>query len=117
MMKKLIISLFMICFVLTLVACGNPGSALEQNRWYLNSYGEKNSPEQVLEDTEITASFDKGKGEVSGSGGCNTYFGDYKFSGSSLSISNLSWTERGCLSPEGIMEQEQEFLSLRSEVF
>jgi hypothetical protein len=50
-MKKLIISLFMVCTVLTIVACGTPGSALERNEWSLNSYGEQSNLEQVLEDT------------------------------------------------------------------
>jgi len=111
-MKKLTIFLFMACTVLTVVACGTSGSALERNEWSLNSYGEQNNPEQVLDGAEITAKFDKSKGEVSGSGGCNTYFASYKIDGNNLSISNLAWTERACLSPEGVMEQEQEFLSL-----
>jgi len=111
-MKKLIISLCIVCTILTVVACGTSGSALERNKWSLNSYGEQNNPEQVLDGTEITATFDKGKGEVSGSSGCNTYFASYEIDGNNLSISNLAWTERACLSPVGIMEQEQEFLSL-----
>jgi heat shock protein HslJ len=111
-MKKLIISLLMVCTVLTVVACGTSGSALERNEWSLNSYGEQNNPEQVLGGAEITAKFDKNKGEVSGSGGCNTYFASYEIDGNNLSISNLAWTERACLSPVGVMEQEQEFLSL-----
>ena len=100
------------CMILTTVACGTSGSALEQNEWSLNSYGEQNNPEQVLDGAEITAKFDKSKGEVNGSGGCNTYFASYEIDGNKLSISNLAWTERACLSPAGIMEQEQEFLSL-----
>ena len=111
-MKKLIISLCIVCTILTVVACGTSGSALERNKWSLNSYGEQNNPEQVLDGTEITATFDKGKGEVRGSSGCNTYFASYEIDGNNLSISNLAWTERACLSPVGIMEQEQDFLSL-----
>jgi heat shock protein HslJ len=111
-MKKLILSLCIVCTVLTVVACGTHGSALERNKWSLNSYGEQNNPKQVLDGTEITATFDKGKGEVSGSSGCNTYFASYKIDGNNLSISNLAWTERACLSPDGVTEQEQEFLSL-----
>jgi heat shock protein HslJ len=114
-MKKLIISVFMVCIVLIIIACGASGSALERNKWSLNSYGEHRNPELILEGTEITTTFDKGKGEVSGSGGCNTYFASYEINGNNLSISNLAWTERACLSPEGIVEQEQEFLSLLGE--
>jgi heat shock protein HslJ len=112
MMKTLIISLCMACTILTLVACGTSDSTLEWNKWALNSYGEQNNLEQVLDGTKITATFDKGEGEVSGSGGCNTYFASYEIDGNNLSISNLAWTERACLSPAGVMEQEQKFLSL-----
>jgi heat shock protein HslJ len=111
-MKKLTISLCIICTVLTVVACGAPGSALERNKWSLNSYGEQNNQEQVLDGTEITATFNKGKREASGSSGCNTYFASYEIDGNNLFISNLAWTERACLSPAGVMKQEQEFLSL-----
>jgi len=110
-MKKIIISLFIVCTVLTTVACGAHDSALEQNKWSLNSYGEQNNQEHVLNGTVITATFDKTKREVSGSGGCNTYFATYEINGNTLSISHLAWTERACLSPSGVMEQEQEFLS------
>ena len=111
-MKKLIVSLSVVCIILSAVSCGTSGSTLEQNKWSLNSYGDQNNPEQVLDGTEITATFDKAKGEVSGSGGCNTYFATYEIDGNNLSISNLAWTERACLSPVGVMEQEQDFLSL-----
>ena len=111
-MKKLIISLFMVFTVLTVAACGTSGSALEENKWSLKSYGEQSNPEQVLEGTEVTATFDSGEGQVSGSGGCNTYFASYEVKGYNLSISDLAWTEMACISPVGVMEQEQEFLSL-----
>ena len=111
-MKKLIISLYLVCTILTIVACGNASSALEQSKWSLTSYGEQNNPEEVLDGTEITATFDNSKGEVSGSSGCNTYSASYEINGNNLSISNIAWTERACISPIGVMDQEQEFLSL-----
>ena len=111
-MKKLIISLFMVFTVLTVAACVTSGSALEENKWSLKSYGEQSNPEQVLEGTEVTVTFDSREGQVSGSGGCNTYFASYEVKGNNLSISDLAWTEMACISPVGVMEQEQEFLSL-----
>jgi heat shock protein HslJ len=110
-MKKNIIFLCIVCTVLTIVACRVPDSTLEQNKWSLNYYGEQNNQEQVLKGTVITATFDKTKREVSGSSGCNTYFATYEINKNTLSISNLVWTEMACLSPVGVMEQEQEFLS------
>jgi heat shock protein HslJ len=66
----------------------------------------------VIEGTEITAVFNSDKDDVSGSAGCNTYFARHDVRGSELAISELAYTEMACISPEGVMEQEQEFLSL-----
>ena len=114
-MKKLIITLSVVCTFLAAVGCGSPGSALEQDKWSLISYGAQGNSEQVLAGTEITAEFDSGKGQVSGSGGCNTYFASYEVDGKSLSLSDIAWTEMACLSPQGVMEQEQEVLALLAE--
>jgi len=62
----------------------------------------------LLEDTTITAAFSKG--EISGSSGCNSYFGSYTANGSSIQFGDIGATEMFCLEPEGIMEQEQSFL-------
>ena len=111
-MKKLILTAWLICVILVVAACTSSISVLEGNKWMLSSYGEVDNSKSVLADTEITAKFEKAKGEVSGSGGCNTYFAAYEINGDTLSISELAWTEMACLSPAGVMEQEQEFLSL-----
>jgi heat shock protein HslJ len=103
-----------------LTACdvigGDTGSsdsaALESKTWVLISYGTEGQLQTVLEGVEITATFNPDEAEVSGSSGCNHYFGDYKVAGSGLSLSNMGWTEMACLTPEGVMEQEQEFLSM-----
>ena len=68
--------------------------------------------EAIIEDTEITATFNSAKSEVSGSAGCNTYFAAYEVRSSKLSIFEMAFTEMACVSPEGVMQQEQEFLSL-----
>ena len=88
------------------------GSTLEDTKWFLRSYDEQNSLKAVIEDTEITAIFNNDKDEVSGSAGCNTYFARYEVRGWELEIFELAYTEMACITPEGIMEQEQEFLSL-----
>jgi hypothetical protein len=49
--------------------------------------------------------------QISGSAGCNTYFGTYTLSGSDISIGDLASTEMACMDPEGVMEQDQVFLS------
>jgi heat shock protein HslJ len=88
-------------------------SLLYDTKWFLRSYGEQGNLEAIIDGSEITATFNGAEGEVSGSAGCNTYFASYEVKGSNeLVVSEMAWTEMACLSPEGVMEQEQEFLSL-----
>jgi heat shock protein HslJ len=84
-------------------------SPLEDTVWVLESYGEPGNLQAVLERTQITARFDS-EALVSGSAGCNTYFGRFEADGSRLSISDLAWTEMACL--EDVMEQEQQYLTV-----
>ncbi len=92
---------------------------IEGSRWALTSFGPEGSPASVLEGTTITAEFDAGEMNVTGSAGCNTYFGEYEVDGNDLSIGPLASTERACLGPDPtkpevgqqIMGQEQSFLA------
>ena len=115
-MKKISIVFIMLMLsmfiVVSLSACSNSNSVLEDTKWFLTSYEMQNKLEGLIEDTEITATFNSTEGEVTGSAGCNTYWARYEVKGSELSISEMSWTEMACISPEGVMEQEQVFLSL-----
>jgi heat shock protein HslJ len=77
----------------------------------LESYGEQGNLQAVLAGTRVTATFDSAEDEVTGSAGCNTYFGDYQISGNDLSIPMIANTEMYCLEPEGVMEQENRYLS------
>ncbi len=90
----------------------NDAAVLESKTWVLISFGTEGRLQTVLEGVEITARFDPDEAEVRGSSGCNQYFGDYKITRSELSIFNIAWTEMACLTPEGIMEQEEEFLAM-----
>lgn len=85
---------------------------LEDIKWLLRSYGEQDNLRDIIEGTEITATLNKSDGQISGSAGCNIYGGRYQITGSMISISEIYSTEMACISPEGVMEQEQEFLSL-----
>ena len=112
MKKMLIIVMLSVFTILGFVACSTPDSMLDDTKWFLRSYGEQNNLEAIIEGTEITATFNSAESEISGSAGCNTYFARYEVRGSKLSIFEMAWTEMACVSPEGVMEQEQEFLSL-----
>ena len=85
-------------------------TGLENTTWVLESYGELGNLQAVLQGTEITAVFDSIEGQVSGSAGCNTYFADYTIDNNNLSILQIAYTEMYCLEPEGVMEQEQQYL-------
>jgi heat shock protein HslJ len=49
--------------------------------------------------------------QVSGSAGCNHYFGPYAVSGSEITISDVARTEMYCMDPEGVMDQEEAFVA------
>ena len=85
--------------------------ALEDTKWVLQSYGEPGNLDDVIADTEITAEFVSSEGTVKGSAGCNSYFGSYEVDGSQLSIPGpIGATEMYCAEPEGVMDQEQQYL-------
>jgi len=86
--------------------------SLEDTKWILQSYGEPGSLKDVIADTEVTAEFVSSEGTVKGSAGCNSYFGSYEVDGSQLSIPGpIGATEMYCMEPEGVMDQEQEYLA------
>ena len=84
---------------------------LEDIKWVLESYGEQGNLASVIEGTRITATFESAESEVSGSAGCNSYFGGYEID-DGLSITALAHTEMYCMDPEGVMDQETEYLKL-----
>ena len=108
-----ILSLLLIV-VLGLIACstGTGEDILEDTRWVLESYGEPGNLKALIADTEITAEFVSAEETVKGSAGCNSYFGSYELKGSQLSIPGpIGATEMYCMEPEGVMDQEQEYLA------
>ena len=64
----------------------------------------------VIPDTSLTLAFD-GAGQVTGNAGCNTYSAGYRAGGNSLTIDRPNATMRFCETPEGVMQQEQQFLA------
>ena len=111
--KVMIVGIFT-ALSLILVACAPP--ALENlvdpadTTWVLESYGEQGNLQAVLEGSEITAIFNSDDGQVQGSAGCNTYFANYHITNNMLSIYEIAYTEMYCLEPEGVMDQEEQYL-------
>jgi len=79
--------------------------------WMLESYGAPGNLREVLEDTEITDTFDSAEEKVTGSAGCNNYFGSYEINKNDLAIiPPIGSTMMAC--PEPIMEQERGYLEV-----
>lgn len=86
---------------------------LENADWTLISYGPSDNLTPVIDGTEITLHFDGYTGELGGKGGCNQYFGGYAADDESITVTSaIGYTEMACMEPEGVMEQEQAYLSI-----
>ena len=107
-----LIVLLLVFNVVSLIACGPIKTTLDDTKWVLESYGEPGDLRAELDSTEITANFNGTTRQVTGSAGCNTYFSSYEASGNELSFYDVANTEMYCDTPEGIMEQEREYLAL-----
>ena len=81
---------------------------LDGTRWELTTL----NGVAPLSDTSITAAFTED--EVTGSSGCNDYVGSYTLDGKTIAFEMTETTERTCLGPEGVMEQEERFLHILS---
>ena len=94
--------------ILALTACNQAEpqdtESLEGTSWVLETY-RKSRP---IPGTTITISFEDG--EISGSAGCNSYFGSYELSGAMITFSTIAMTEMFCMDPEGVMDQESMYL-------
>jgi heat shock protein HslJ len=60
--------------------------------------------------TELTATFGQ-DGTLSGSAGCNNYNASYQVDGASMTIGPAVSTRKACAGPEGIMDQELQYLA------
>jgi len=78
--------------------------------WTATATRQPGAVSSPLPGTEITADFEAG-GKLTGSAGCNTYSATYATDGAKITIADVSATEMACDAPEGIMEQEQGYLS------
>ncbi len=88
-------------------AVANP---LAGTRWSVVQFNNGGAVVSLLGDTSLSAEF-TADGQVRGNGGCNTYFAPYQVNGSSISINQPSSTSISCAEPEGIMDQEFQFLA------
>ena len=96
--------------LLSMAACTLPGlptgDPLKGTSWRLVTLRGAG----LIPGTEITATFEDG--HVGGIAGCNHYGGSYQVSGDKLTVDAMFMTEMACMDPEGVMEQEQQYLEL-----
>jgi heat shock protein HslJ len=92
-----------------LVEFAPANTSLAGTSWDVVSYNNGNEAVvSVVEETELTAVFEAD--QVSGSAGCNSYFGSYSADEGAIEIGPLAATRRTCAG-EGVAEQEAEFLA------
>jgi heat shock protein HslJ len=84
---------------------------LSGTSWEVTGYNNgKQAVIGTLAGTTLTADFGK-DGNLSGNAGCNTYSGAYKVNGDQITIGPLASTMMACSEPEGVMEQEAQYLA------
>jgi heat shock protein HslJ len=77
--------------------------------WDTTSFRQPNAVASPLPGTEITATFAQ-DGTLSGSAGCNRYSAGYTVDGGAIAIERPVLTRKACTSPDGVMEQEQQYV-------
>jgi heat shock protein HslJ len=109
---RLIIVGIISLIISSMVACSyGEAGILENKTWVLIFYGKEGNIKAPIADKDITIVFDASSGKVSGSAGCNRYFAEYTIQNNKISIVKVGSTKMMCVTPTGIMSQEQQFLT------
>ena len=89
-----------------------PAKGGVEGAWDANGYlnAAKSAFVSPIVGTSLTAVFGP-DGQVAGSAGCNNFTGTYTVDGTKLTIGPLATTRKACVSPEGISEQETDYLA------
>jgi len=91
-----------------------PPAKLPGSSWTITGYNNgKHAVVSSLQGTAPTIEF--GDGTVSGSTGCNAFTGPYQVDGEALTFGRFAVTQKMCVKPEGIMEQEAQLLAALAE--
>jgi heat shock protein HslJ len=86
-------------------------AALAGTSWQVTGINNgKQAVVSVIIGTTVTLNFGA-DGQVNGSAGCNKYTGSYEAKGDQLKVGPLGTTRMLCGEPEGIMQQEAQFLA------
>ncbi len=85
-------------------------ASLEDHMWLLVSM----AGQAVIPGSQITADFNTG--QVAGISGCNNYNAPYEMNDANLTMGEAATTRMACAEPQGVMEQETQYLSLLGSV-
>jgi heat shock protein HslJ len=92
-----------------------PPPELTGSSWVLVSYLDQESNlVPIPPGIQASVTF-RNDGQVLGNSGCNDFSATYQVDGGLMTIENIVSTEKGCPSPKGVMDFEQQFLSLLSD--
>lgn len=85
-------------------------AALTSTTWQATAYNNgREAVVSLLNDTQISAVFNT-DGTLSGTAGCNQYHAQYQAGDGKISIQAPAATRKFCAQPEGVMQQEAEYL-------
>ena len=99
-MKKLVIGL-LVLFVLA--ACTGGASASINGQWKLVSHGSASSQTPAAPDVDTSIEF-KSDGTLSGTVGCNSFGGEFKVDGDTVTFGSVASTMMFCEGPVGDQE-------------
>src|SRR4030065_2548249 len=108
-MKRL--SHVLVSLILIIAACTSlqtsGGELAIPSRWKLVSFAKTGVETPVVQDSTITMEFAE-KGQIGGTGGCNSYGGEYEVQGKTLTIKVISSTLMACTDDQ-VMDQENPY--------
>jgi heat shock protein HslJ len=93
-----------------LAAFAAQSQSLAGTSWQVNSFNNgRQAVVSTIVGTDLTLAFSD-DGRVAGSAGCNRYNAAYTQDGRKLTFGPAAATRMACAKPDGVMEQEQQFL-------
>ena len=90
---------------------GSDADALAGTSWVAQRTSNDSGGREALAGNEPTVEFGADGRTVFGSTGCNLYSGDVTIGSGTISVTQVTVTERACI-PRGVMEQEALFLEI-----
>jgi len=109
--RIIMVVIIVLAGILTVTACQDIASPLQDYTWVLMSYSEVGKTIDALPGVEVTAFFSSKDETLSGNAGCNSYGGRYKLDRLTLSFPGpITTTLMAC--SEAINQQESEYLKI-----